>query len=376
MSAEVPLWWEDGALCLIDQTALPHEFLIRRCTTWEDVAEAIRSLRVRGAPALGLAAAYGLVLAARPSQGLPGGGDAARGPGRLTHLRAAAAGLRATRPTAVNIGWALDRLLARAEAVPEGEPLHERLLAEAEAMARADIEANRRMASYGAALFPGGASVLTYCNTGMLATGGWGTAFGVLRQAHEDGRRIRVIVCETRPVMQGARLTAWELMRGGIPGTLITDNAAGALMRAGEVNAVIVGADRIAANGDTANKIGTYTLAVLAHAHGLPFYVAAPLTTVDLATAEGNVIRIEERSPDEVTTVRGVRVAAAGIAVRNPAFDVTPHRLITAIVTEAGVIRPPYHAALRAAVEAVRRRSAGGGGGADAQDGVRAGAAR
>jgi methylthioribose-1-phosphate isomerase len=354
MSTEAPLWWEDGAVSLIDQTALPREVRIRRCTTWEDVAEAIRTLRVRGAPALGVAAAYGLALAAAQDAG----GSRSE---RLARLRVAAAGLRATRPTAVNLAWALDRLLAAADATSDPERLPERLLAEAHAVARADIAINRRMAAHGAALFPDGAAVLTYCNTGMLATGGWGTAFGVLRQAHEDGRGIRVIACETRPVLQGARLTAWELLQCGIPATLITDNAAATLMRAGEIDAVIVGADRIAANGDTANKVGTYALAVLAHAHGLPFYVAAPLSTVDLATPEGTVIPIEERSPDEVTMLAGARVAPAGIAVRNPAFDVTPHRLITAIITEAGVLRPPYTVTLRAAFEAEAGRAAAAG---------------
>jgi methylthioribose-1-phosphate isomerase len=343
MSTEAPLWWEDGALCLIDQTALPHDLRSRRCTTWEEVAEAIRALRVRGAPAIGLAAAYGLALAGRDATGSRAE--------QLARLRLAASGLRAARPTAVNLAWALERMLAAAEATPEVERLPGRLLEEAQAMARADLEMNRRMAAHGAALLPHGASVLTYCNTGMLATGGWGTAFGVLRQAHEEGRRIRVIACETRPVLQGARLTAWELVQHGIPATLITDNAAATLMGAGEVDAVIVGADRIAANGDTANKVGTYALAVLAHAHGLPFFVAAPLSTVDLATPEGTVIPIEERSADEVTMLGGTRVAAPGIAVRNPAFDVTPHRLITAIVTESGVLRPPYTVTLRAALE-------------------------
>jgi methylthioribose-1-phosphate isomerase len=342
MSTEVPLWWEGGALCLIDQTALPHDLRSCRCTTWEQVADAIRALRVRGAPAIGLAAAYGLALAARSATGSP--------TEQLARLRMAASGLRATRPTAVNLAWALDRMLATADATSEAGGLPGRLLEEAHAMARADLEMNHRMAAHGAALFPEGASVLTYCNTGMLATGGWGTAFGVLRQAHDEGRRIRVVACETRPVLQGARLTAWELMQHGIPATLITDNAAATLMRAGEIDAVIVGADRIAANGDTANKVGTYALAVLAHAHGLPFYVAAPLSTVDLATPEGTVIPIEERSADEVTMLGGTRVAAPGIAVRNPAFDVTPHRLITAIVTEAGVLRPPYAVTLRAAL--------------------------
>jgi len=348
MRTDAPLWWKDGAVHLLDQTALPHEVRSLRCATWDDVAEAIRALRVRGAPAIGLAAAYGLALAAQSGRGSR--------TERLAQLRAAAAGLRATRPTAVNLAWALDRLLAVAEATPDGEALAGRLLAEADALARRDLETNRRMAAHGAALLPEGAGVLTYCNTGMLATGGWGTAFGVLRWAHEHGQRIRVVACETRPVLQGARLTAWELLQAGIPATLITDNAAATIMRAGEVNAVIVGADRIAANGDTANKVGTYALAVLAHAHGLPFYVAAPLSTVDLATPEGTVIPIEERSPDEVTMLAGTRVAAAGIAVRNPAFDVTPNRLITAIVTEAGVLRPPYTVALR---DAIDREAAG-----------------
>ena len=367
MSTEVPLWWEDGALCLIDQTALPHEVRPRRCTTWEEVAEAIRALRVRGAPAIGLAAAYGLALAAR-------GAGGSRGE-RLARLRVAASGLRATRPTAVNLGWALDRLLAVADATPDAEDLAARLLAEAHVLARADLEINRRMAAHGAALLPDGSRVLTYCNTGMLATGGWGTAFGVLRQAHEEGRRIRVVACETRPVLQGARLTAWELVQQGIPATLITDNAAATLMRAGEIDAVIVGADRVAANGDTANKVGTYALAVLAHAHGLPFYVAAPLSTVDLATPEGTVIPIEERSTDEVTMLAGVRVAAAGIAVRNPAFDVTPQRLITAIITEAGVLRPPYTVSLRAARDAAHA-SLGGPAGSAKGAGTGAGGGR
>lgn len=259
MSADASLWWEDGALLLLDQTALPHEIRIRRCASWEDVADAIRTLQVRGAPAIGLAAAYGLVLAAQSHGGL--------GPGGQRDLvREAAKALRDTRPTAVNLAWAVDRLLRVMDASGPGA-LPDRLLAAANAMARADGETNRRIGRHGAGLLSQGASVLTYCNTGMLATGGYGTAFGVLRAAHERGLGIHVFACETRPVLQGARLTAWELLRGGIPSTLITDNAAGALMRAGEIAAVIVGADRIAANGDVANKVGTYTLAVLAHAH-------------------------------------------------------------------------------------------------------------
>ncbi len=339
MSTDAPLWWEDGALLLIDQTALPHEVRTLSCTSWEQVAEAIRTLRVRGAPAIGLAAAYGLALAARAG----------------ASLEEAAAGLRATRPTAVNLAWALDRLLGVARATPEPADRAARLLDAARELARADAEANRRIGRYGAALLPPGARVLTYCNTGMLATGGYGTALGVLRRAHEEGRGIRAIVCETRPVLQGARLTTWELGQLGIPATLITDNAAGALMRAGEIDAVIVGADRIAANGDVANKVGTYTLAVLARAHQIPFYVAAPCSTVDLGTPSGEAIPIEERPPDEVTTLAGIRVAPAGVAVRNPAFDVTPYELVAAIVTDGGCIRPPYAEGLRRALAAARQ---------------------
>jgi len=353
MSADLPLWWDNGTLVLLDQTALPHEMRLRRCARWEDVADAIRTLAVRGAPAIGLAGAYALALAARSASGL----GAAE---RRRVVREAAAGLRSTRPTAVNLAWALDRQLALADA-PGEEDLAERLLRAAQALARADADTNRRIGRHGAGLLARGARVLTYCNTGMLATGGYGTAFGVLRCAHEEGLGIHVFACETRPVLQGARLTAWELLRCGIPCTLITDNAAGALMHAGEIDAVIVGADRIAANGDVANKVGTYTLAVLAGAHRIPFYVAAPTSTVDLATPDGHAIPIEERPPAEVTSLAGVPIAPAGVAVRNPAFDVTPHHLVAAIVTETGVIRPPFDAGLRRALGAV---SAGVGGGA------------
>ena len=335
MNIDAPLWWDDGALCLLDQTGLPHEVRTIRCTSWEEVAEAIRRLRVRGAPAIGVAAAYGLVLAAAVD---------------ARALRQAAAGLRAARPTAVNLAWAIDRMLRVAEDAADPAALPRRLLDAAEALARADVQANHRIGEHGAALIARGARVLTYCNTGMLATAGYGTAFGVLRRAHEQGLGIHVIACETRPVLQGARLTAWELLRAGIPSTLITDNAAGALMRDAGVDAVIVGADRIAANGDVANKVGTYTLAILARAHRIPFYVAAPLSTVDLATLSGAEIPIEERHPDEVVTLGGVRVAPREIQVRNPAFDITPHELVTAIVTDAGVVRPPFGAGLENAV--------------------------
>ena len=344
MSVDAPLWWEDGALCLLDQTRLPHEVRTVRCTSWEEVAEAIRALRIRGAPAIGVAAAYGLALAARAAAQRPGH-DA------LQALRRAASDLRRARPTAVNLGWALDRMLAVA-ASSDAPELPEQLLDAAHALAREDVENNRRIGEHGARLITAGSRVLTYCNTGMLATAGYGTAFGVLRRAHELNLGIHVIACETRPVLQGARLTAWELLRAGIPATLITDNAAGALMRGSGVDAVIVGADRIAANGDVANKVGTYTLAVLAQAHSVPFYVAAPLSTVDLATPSGDAIPIEERSAAEVVTLGGIPVAPAEIDVRNPAFDVTPHHLVTAIVTEAGVITPPYELGLRRALGA------------------------
>jgi len=353
MSGDASLWWEDGALLLLDQTVLPHETRIRRCASWEDVVDAIRTLQVRGAPAIGLAAAYGLVLAARQH-----GGEGQAG--QRGGVRAAAAALRAARPTAVNLAWAVDRALEVVDAAPVCGDLSARLRAAADAMARVDAEGNRRIGRHGAALLPRGARVLTYCNTGTLATGGYGTAFGVLRCAHEGGLGIHVFACETRPLLQGARLTAWELMRCGIPCTLITDNAAGAVMQAGEVDAVVVGADRIAANGDVANKIGTYTLAVLAGAHDVPFYVAAPTSTVDLSTPDGRAIPIEARAPEEVTVLCGVRIAPAGVAVRNPAFDVTPSRLVTAIITEAGVVQPPYASGLRRAVE-VDATAVGGG---------------
>ena len=352
MSVDLPLWWEDGALVLLDQTSLPHETRRRRCARWEDVRDAIATLAVRGAPAIGLAAAFGLVLAARSASGLPPAD-------RRRAVRAAAAALRGTRPTAVNLAWALDRLAALVDASADAD-LADRLLSAAQTLARADADTNREIGRHGAALLPRRARALTYCNTGMLATGGYGTAFGVLRRAHEEGTGIHVFACETRPVLQGARLTTWELLRCGIPCTLITDNAAGALMRAGEIDAVVVGADRIARNGDVANKVGTYTLAVLAGAHRIPFYVAAPTSTVDLAAPDGDAIPIEERAPQEVTSVAGVPIAPAGVQVRNPAFDVTPHRLVAAIVTETGVVRPPFDAGLRRALDAASAAVGGG----------------
>jgi methylthioribose-1-phosphate isomerase len=281
------------------------------------VADAIRRLAVRGAPAIGLAAAYGLALEED--------GD----------VRAAAELLRATRPTAVNLAWAIERSLAVAG-------LGGSLTAAAEGLAAEQLDQDLRIGEHGAALLPDGARVLTHCNTGPLATGGAGTAGAALSAAWRQGRLEHVWVDETRPLLQGARLTAWELGREGIPYEVVPDSAAGALMSRGEVDAVIVGADRIAANGDVANKIGTYAVAALAHRHDVPFYVAAPRSTIDPQTPDGNAIPIEEREPEEITSLRGVRVAPAGARARNLAFDVTPYELVTAIVTEAGVVKPPF----------------------------------
>jgi methylthioribose-1-phosphate isomerase len=335
--------WQDDAVVLIDQRRLPDEEVYLHCRTWPEVAEAIRSLAVRGAPAIGVAAALGVALAAL--------GSPATGIEELqTDLEAAIAGLAATRPTAVNLFWALERMrgciLARRGA--GAAALRAALLGEAEAILEEDIAGNRALGAHGATLVPAGARILTHCNAGGLATAGYGTALGVIRAAVEAGRRPFVWVDETRPVLQGSRLTAWELDRLGIDHTLVADVAAGSLMAAGEVDLVVVGADRVAANGDVANKVGTYSLAVLAHHHHVPFVVAAPIATVDLGTASGDRIEIEERAPDEVTHVAGTRTAPARTRARNPAFDVTPAALVTAIVTERGVARPPFGPGLAA----------------------------
>ncbi|HEY8489385.1 MAG TPA: S-methyl-5-thioribose-1-phosphate isomerase [Dehalococcoidia bacterium] len=347
--------WADGAVRLLDQTRLPQEERELQITDYRDLAAAIRDLRVRGAPAIGIAAAYGVVLAARSIQ-------TADRETFLARLREATDVLAATRPTAVNLFWALRRMAAVAEAAPDPEAARHALLEEALRIHREDVAANRAMGRHGAALIPDGATVLTHCNTGALATGGYGTALGVVRAAVAAGKRVRVLVDETRPLLQGARLTAWELQREGIPATLMVDGAAGSMMRRGLVACVLVGADRIAANGDVANKIGTYALAVLAREHGLPFYVAAPASSVDLSLASGDGIPIEERRPEEVTHVAGVPVAPAGVDVANPAFDVTPAAYVTAIITERGVARPPYGASLAAlcSAEAAGRPAAAG----------------
>jgi methylthioribose-1-phosphate isomerase len=334
------------ALILIDQTRLPHETSFVACHTSEDVARAITAMQVRGAPAIGVAAAYGVALAAlrEPSDE----------PSLLMQtLEGAAATLRRARPTAVNLQWAVDRALARGRAVCEArgvQATREALLSLAHEMADEDVATNKRMATFGLDLVPPSANILTHCNTGSLATVDYGTALGVVRAAHEAGRAIHVYVDETRPFLQGARLTAWELQRLGVPMTLITDSMAGHFMSRGQVDLVIVGADRIAANGDVANKIGTYSLAVLAREHGIPFYVAAPTSTVDLSLESGAEIPIEERSSREVTEVAGQAVAPAGVRAAHPAFDVTPARLVTAIITERGVLRAPYVEALARAV--------------------------
>lgn len=310
---------------LLDQRLLPAEEKWVECRDCESVAKAIRDMVVRGAPAIGVAAAFGLALAAK----------------RGEDLEAAAESLRSTRPTAVNLRWAIDHML---DAADRGDDP----VKEAEKLLTQDVEANKRIGRYGAELLGFRATVLTHCNAGALATAGYGTALGVIRAAVEAGKSVDVFADETRPYLQGARLTAWELQQEGIDVTLITDSMAGHFFQQDQFDAVIVGADRIAANGDTANKIGTYTVAVLAKAHGVPFYIAAPVSTIDPRCPNGAAIPIEERSAAEVMEIGGTRIAPEGIAVRHPAFDVTPAGLITAIITDRGVLRPPYEEAIRA----------------------------
>jgi methylthioribose-1-phosphate isomerase len=337
VSVIAPVRWETDRLVLVDQTVLPEREIERDYGTWQEVGAAIRTLVVRGAPAIGVAAAFGVVLAARASH-------AASFDGLLADLETAIKGLAATRPTAVNLFWALDRMRQAAvasRALPL-DAVRARLLAEAQAIRDEDIAANRAMGAHGAALVPPNARILTHCNAGALATAGYGTALGVVRAAHAQGKVALVWVDETRPVMQGSRLTAWECVREGIPHRLIADVAAASVMSRGEVDLVVTGADRIAANGDTANKIGTYSLAVLAAHHRVPFYVAAPFSTIDPSIASGAQIPIEERDASEVRRVGGQQTAPSASPVFNPAFDVTPAALIAAIVTERGVVRPPY----------------------------------
>lgn len=322
------LYWENDILYILDQTRLPWEESYVACRSHRQVAEAIRTMQVRGAPAIGAAAAFGVVLGAREG-----------------HPREAVLGaLAGTRPTAVNLFWALRRMGQRWEAVA-GRPLEEQvavLLAEAQAIYNADVQANMKMGSLGAELVPSPANVLTICNAGALATCGYGTALGVVRGAVAAGKEVHVYACETRPLLQGARLTVWELQQDNIPVTLITDSMAGYLMQQGKVDLVIAGADRVTARGDVANKIGTYTLAVLAHYHHVPFYVAAPLSTFDPSLEAGAEIPIEERAASEVRQVQAAAVTLETVPVYNPAFDVTPHFLISALITEKAVIYPPF----------------------------------
>jgi methylthioribose-1-phosphate isomerase len=324
----------ESALELIDQRVLPAQFRYLRYDSAEGVADAIRSMVVRGAPAIGCAAAFGVALEALRLKNEPE---------FEAKLDAGVETLAASRPTAVNLFWALERMqrVRRAEHSRSNAALAERLVSEARAIFDEDIANNRRLGAFGAALLPDEATVLTHCNAGALATAGHGTALGIIRSAIQAKKRISVLVDETRPFMQGARLTAWELTQEAIPTTLITDNMAGYMMQQGGVAAVIVGTDRVAANGDVANKIGTYMVAVLARHHGIPFYVACPTSTIDLATAIGDDIAIEERAPSEVTDIGGHRFAPLGVNVRNPAFDVTPAELVSALVTELGVLERP-----------------------------------
>jgi methylthioribose-1-phosphate isomerase len=349
---------DDRTLLLVDQRRLPDELVEHPVRSGAEAAWAIRHMVVRGAPAIGQVAAIGLALTANLAR-------RSRPYARRATIRGAASALIASRPTAVNLRWAVARLVARYEAIGElsedGDAIADALRAEADAIVLEATTDHGRLAEFGLAELPNPADrpvrLLTHCNTGPLACGQYGTALGIVQAAHHAGRDIHVWVDETRPYLQGARLTAWELDQAGVPHTLIADVAAGHLIAGGEVDAILVGADRVAANGDTANKVGTYTLAVLAARHGVPFYVCAPLSSVDLETADGAAIPIEERPADEVLTVRGERIAPLGTAVRNPSFDITPAELITAIVTEQGALRPPFEASLAAAV--ARRRDRG-----------------
>jgi methylthioribose-1-phosphate isomerase len=342
-----PIEWANGTLRLLDQTRLPSEEVIVEARGYREAVNAIKTMQVRGAPAIGVTAAYAVAMAARDL-------DISDRTSFLQRLAEAGTEIKAARPTAVNLMWAVDRMLDLANSETDTARVKDRLLEEAISIEKQDEEINRRMGSHGIELMPDGGSVLTHCNAGALATAAFGTAVGVIRAGWEDGKRFKVFNTETRPFLQGARLTAWEFKKLGIPSTLVVDSAAGMLMRRGDIGCVITGADRIAANGDTANKIGTYTLAVLAKENGIPFYVAAPTSTVDMSLSNGDEIEIEERDPSEVTEFRGIQVAPEGVVALNPGFDVTPARYVTAIVTEAGVARPPYLESLDLAMKSAR----------------------
>jgi methylthioribose-1-phosphate isomerase len=336
------LEWTDQGVRFIDQTKLPTEETYVNCTTHEQVADVIRTMVVRGAPAIGVAAAMGIALGVRNSAA-----------GTTAHLQRDLDQIcdliGKTRPTAVNLFWAINRMREKFERVrlhPIAQ-IKQELIEESQRMHAEDIAANQAMGRHGATLMPNSGGVLTHCNAGALATAGYGTALGVIRAAVEQGKKIHVYADETRPFLQGSRLTAWELMKDGIPTTVISDNMAGVMMKQGKIGAIVVGADRIAANGDVANKIGTYTVAILAKEHGIPFYVAAPISTVDLATPDGSKIPIEQRNEKEVTHIAGKQMTPDGVSIENPAFDVTPAKYVAAIITEHGIARPPYGESLR-----------------------------
>ena len=339
------LRWTKGKLRLIDQRKLPQQFVYFDCDDHKKAAYAIKNLVVRGAPAIGVAAGYGMALAAREYRDL-------KGESFFKKLKRASGTLASTRPTAVNLFWALERQEKLIEQNSDKAPseIFKLLLEEALQIHEEDRQMCQAIGQHGSKLVPKRATILTHCNAGALATGGIGTALGVIYTAVSKGKEVKVFADETRPVLQGARLTAWELKQANIPFTLITDSMAGYFISRGEVDCVIVGADRIVANGDTANKIGTYTLAVLAKENGIPFYVAAPTTTIDLSLASGDEIPIEQRSQEEVTHIQGVSIAPEGTQAQNPAFDVTPHRYITAIITERGIMREPYGEGLKGVV--------------------------
>ena len=338
--------WQGDAIVMVDQRKLPGQEIYIRCRTAQEVARAIRTMVIRGAPAIGVSAAMGIALGMRRST--------AKGTKQFAvEFQKICDMMAATRPTAVNLFWAIDRMKKvfadAAQAGHSAEEIAGRLEREARAIHDEDVASCRTMGAFGAEVVPDGARVLTHCNAGALATAGYGSALGVIRAAVEKGKRIAVFADETRPFLQGARLTAWELVRDGIETTVITESMAGPLMRAGEIDLVVVGADRIAANGDTANKIGTYTVAVLAREHKVPFYVAAPLSTIDLATPDGDHIPIEERDRREITHLGSSRLTPEGAHIRNPAFDVTPHRYISGFITEKGIFSPPYTETLKRA---------------------------
>jgi methylthioribose-1-phosphate isomerase len=340
------LQWTDQGVTFIDQTKLPTEEVYVTCATHQEVADVIRNMVVRGAPAIGVAAAMGIALGMKNSKA-ENGADLKKDFDEICEA------IRQTRPTAVNLFWAIRRMQEKFERirirpVPR---IKQDLIEEAQRMHAEDIAANRAMGRHGATLMPSNGGVLTHCNAGALATAGYGTALGVIRAAVEAGKKIHVYADETRPFLQGSRLTAWELMKDGIPTTVISDNMAGVMMQQGKIGAIVVGADRIAANGDVANKIGTYTVAILAKEHGVPFYVAAPISTVDLATLDGSKIPIEQRNKKEVSHIAGKQMVPDGVEIENPAFDVTPAKYIAAIITEKGIARAPYTESLRELAE-------------------------